>query len=276
MGQSGEQILMSLAILPAVVLLFYIRKKDLIEKEPIGLILKLMGFGALSTISAIILETIGGGILGAVFSQNSMPYIVLENFFVVGLAEELGKLFVLKKCTWKNPEFNYTYDAVVYAVAASLGFAVLENILYVLDGGLSTALMRAVTAIPGHTVFGVIMGYYYGMAKKAEMQFDHGNEKKYLRHALFVPLIVHGFYDYCLSVGNVLMLIVFLVYDIGIVVFAIQLVKKLAREDSPLVTRFSQPDMQFGPGASAAPNEFRQPVQPNQFYGPQDQNRPPM
>lgn len=266
--------LLALALLPAAALLFYIRKKDKIEQEPMKLIVKLVGFGALSTISAMILEEIGGAIVGAVFPEQSMAYIFLENFFVVALAEESGKLFVLKKCTWKNPEFNYTYDAVVYAVAASLGFAALENVLYVVFmGGLSTALLRAVTAIPGHTVFGVIMGYYYGVAKKWEMQFDQEKAKKYMRHALIVPLLIHGFYDYCLSVESGLMTLVFLVYDIGIVVFAFQLVKKLAREDAPLVTRFSQP---ASPVGAPAPNEFRPPVPPNEFYGPHDRNRPPM
>lgn len=235
------QYLLSLALLPAILLMLYIHKMDKIEKEPFGLLAKLVIFGALTTISAVILENIGDAILGAILPESSIPYIFLENFFVVAAAEEAGKYFVLKKTTWKNPAFNYTFDAVVYAVAASLGFAALENVLYVFDGGLSVAILRAFTSIPGHTIFGVFMGCYYGMAKKAELAFNQDAMKKYLRHALIVPLLAHGFYDYCLTVGSTLMLLVFAVYDIALAVYAFRLVKKLSATDSPVVTQFNPP-----------------------------------
>ena len=83
--------------------------------------------------------------------------------------EEGGKYFVLKHKTWRHPAFNYTFDAVVYAVTAALGFAVAENILYVMDGGVGVALLRAAVAVPGHAFDGVFMGYYYGIAKTAQL-----------------------------------------------------------------------------------------------------------
>lgn len=91
------------ALLPAAALLFYVRKQDKIEAEPGGMIMKFCGFGALTIISAVILETLGGAVLGAVFPEDSLIYIALDNFLIIAGAEEGGKLFALKKGTWKSP-----------------------------------------------------------------------------------------------------------------------------------------------------------------------------
>lgn len=233
--------LLAAAVLPAIALLCYIRKLDKIEAEPMSMMIRLCGFGALTVISAVILELIGGMILGAFFAEDSLIYLLLHNFVVVAGAEESGKLLALKKGTWKSPEFNYTYDAVVYATAASLGFAAVENIMYVMDGGFTVALMRAATAIPGHTVFGVFMGFYYGLAKKAEMRRDIPGMQHQLSLALIVPVLLHGFYDFCLSIGSTLFIAVFLVFFILFVVYAFKKVKKLAAEDESVVQIFNPP-----------------------------------
>lgn len=104
----------------------------------------------------------------------SRKYIAVSDnslFVIVAIAEESSKYFFLKKRTWNNPEFNCQYDGVVYAVFVSLGFALWENINYVLSYGFSTAIVRAITAIPGHACFGVFMGVFYGLARK---QYNRG------------------------------------------------------------------------------------------------------
>ena len=93
-------------------------------------------------------------------------------FGVVAFSEEGAKYFLLKRRTWNSAAFNCQFDGVVYAVFVSLGFALWENISYVLMYGLSTALVRAVTAVPGHACFGVFMGVWYGLAKRL-----HGRER---------------------------------------------------------------------------------------------------
>ena len=113
-------IFLILAVLPAVILLAYIYNKDRVEKEPPGLLFRLFLLGALSTVPAIFFELCGQSIFGAFFNEKSLIYIICENFLVVALAEEGCKYFFLKRTTWKAPAFNYTFDAVVYAVVISL------------------------------------------------------------------------------------------------------------------------------------------------------------
>ena len=233
--------LLAAALLPAVVLLIYIRKMDKIEAEPTGMLMKLCGFGALTVISAVILETIGSILLSCFLPEDSFLYIALDNFLIVAGAEEGGKLFALKKGTWKSPEFNYTYDAVVYAVAVSLGFAAVENVMYVLDGGFGTAILRALTSIPGHAVFGVFMGLYYGVAKKEEMRRNESGMRFHLVSALIVPVLLHGFYDFTLSVGSGFFLLIFFVFFIILIIMSFLLVRKLSKQDEPVVQIFSPP-----------------------------------
>ena len=120
-----------------------------------GLMLSFVIFGILSTFAAIVTEQIGEAILGILLPQSSTAYNVLLYFVVVALSEEGFKYLLLKKRTWYSSEFNCQFDGVVYAVFVALGFALWENISYVLMYGLGTAAVRAVTAVPGHACFGV-------------------------------------------------------------------------------------------------------------------------
>ena len=229
--------LLSAALAPAVLLFFYIRKKDKNEQEPMSMLLQLAGLGALSIIPAIIIELVGEAILGLIVSPDSAVYAFIECFFIIAVAEEGCKFICMFLRTWWSKEYNYTFDAVVYAVSVSLGFAALENILYVFDGGFATALLRALTAVPGHTIFAVYMGYYYGVAKKASC-----TRKIPLTIAGFIisfvlPVLIHGFYDFCLSVDSWLFIIIFLMFDVVITVLAFLTVNRLSREDSPVVQK---------------------------------------
>lgn len=225
------KLLFGLSVLPALLLMMYIRSKDKIEKEPPRLLVKLFMFGALTTISAAIIEVIGEYALDSFLSSDTLPYALISNFLIIALAEEGGKLFVLKKITWRSPEFDYTFDAVVYSVAVSLGFATLENVLYVfMNGTVGIAVMRGILAVPGHAIDGIYMGYFYGLAKRGEAQGDEGQKSRSLMLALIVPVLIHGFYDFCLT-WNGEMLIVFIVFEILITILALRKVNQLSRED---------------------------------------------
>lgn len=251
-----------LAVLPAIVLLVVIYRADNIEKEPFSLMAKVFGLGALTTISAMILEEIGMYILSFFFYTPNALYTFFEMFCVVALAEEAGKYFVLKKATWKNKEFNFSFDGIVYSVCASLGFATLENILYVFQGGFSTAVMRAITAVPGHCIFGIFMGIYYGIAKGCELRGDENGKKLNLKKALLVPIFLHGFYDFSCSLEYDGMFLVFILLEIFMTVNAIKMVKKMSKEDKPLNPEVQMTAPSVDSVGSVAPVVFPENIQP--------------
>ena len=226
-----------LAILPCAVLFIIIWRAGKIEKEPPALLIKLLIGGALTVISAMILGLIGTAILEVLVVQGSMLYLLIDNFIVTALVEEGGKYFVLKKLTWRSPAFDHTFDAVVYAVTASLGFAVVENILYLADATLGLAFMRGILSVPGHVIDGVFMGYFYGIAKQCEHRGEYGGMKRNLKLALIVPMLLHGFYDFCLCTEDETFLVIFFIFEIIITVAAIIKVRKLSKQDAPIIQK---------------------------------------
>lgn len=210
--------LLLIAILPAALLMFVICKCDRVEPEPVSLIFKVMGLGMLTVFPSIICEMIGGAFVELYAEiarqRETAIYFALENFLVIGLAEEFWKLFVVKKYIWKKKEFNYRFDAIVYCVASSLGFALLENIMYVFQYGFMTGVMRAVLSVPGHCTFAVFMGFFLGDAKLYEARGNMKKKKQMLLLALIAPMLVHGFYDFCLSMQEPILTLVFLLFVI--------------------------------------------------------------
>ena len=187
--------LFALALIPVVVLLVFIYLRDKKEKEPIGLLIGLFFAGMGTCLTAMILELIGESILNAVFPYESMIKQLIFAIVIVGPAEELGKFAVLRLITWKNKHFDYSYDAIVYAVFVSLGFACFENVGYSFMYGLGTALLRMFTAVPGHACFAVFMGYFYSKAKYASVRGKKADFSKFMTLTLVVPILGHGIYD---------------------------------------------------------------------------------
>ena len=237
-------ILAFLAVLPAAVLLIVIYKLDNIEKEPVSLMAKVFGFGALSVISAILMEMAGSAILSLFFRTENALYNAIMYFCVVGFSEEIGKFVALKLGTWKNREFNFSFDGIVYGACATLGFATVENIMYCFQYGLSVAITRAIMSVPGHCIFGVFMGIYYGMAKRCELNGDEEGKKKNIFKSLLIPILLHGTYDFCLSYQYDGIMLVFIVFEIAMVTAAIKRVLKMSKTDSPLA-----PEMQMAVGS---------------------------
>lgn len=222
-------------VIPAILLLGYIYKLDSIEREPIGLILKLILFGALSTVAAGLLEQIGVRIL--YFFGWCLPrpiYYAIQNFLIVGLAEEGIKFLALKKGTWYHRAFNYRFDAVIYAVSVALGFAACENVMYILHFGLGVAPIRAITAIPMHCICGIFMGHYYGEAKLAEARHRWGTMDLFLHAAWIIPLLLHGFYDFAAESQDPLLTLLFLGYVVIVDIVAFLAVRRYARADTPV------------------------------------------
>ena len=224
-------ILIAAAVIPAIVLLVYVYKADRLEKEPKALLGKLILQGIISTSLAVFTERIGTRVLGWVLSENTWVYQILFNFLVVGLSEEGFKYLLLKRSTWFSPHFNCQFDGVVYAVFVSLGFALWENIDYVIMFGFQTALVRAVTAIPGHACFGVFMGAWYSLAKSHER---HGHEKYCKlcqRLAVICPVLTHGMYDLIATVDRTEYALYFVAFIALIFFAAYTMIRKLSKQD---------------------------------------------
>ena len=181
-----------LAVLPPLLIAFYIYKKDKFDKEPKELILKSFLFGCLSIIPVVILELI--------FNENIFSNYFVYMFCGVALVEEGMKYFFLKKYLFDKPEFNEPFDGIVYAVMVSLGFATVENLVYVFiyypDQQISVAIQRMISAIPLHASCGVIMGYYVGLAKFSS------NSRNLLLKGVFFATLLHAIYNYFILLEN--------------------------------------------------------------------------
>ena len=226
-----------LAVVPPLFLMHYVYRLDAIEKEPPGLIMKLVFLGMASCIPAGLIESLLCNVLFSFMDPFGLPAILIEHFLIIAMAEEGVKFWVPKR-TWNDPAFNYRFDGVVYAVAAAIGFALLENVMYVFSsegGEIATGIMRAVTSIPGHCTFGVFMGLYYGEAKLASVRGDEVLSRYMMKKAYHIPVLLHGFYDFVLSTDYDFMIIVFYIYIFVLYKYAKKRIQAAAASDEPLV-----------------------------------------
>ena len=228
---SFQFILIVAAVIPALLLMYFVYRSDRLEKESFHLLKSLALAGVFATLIAMLLERIGERLLVWLVNSETM-YNLLLYFVVVAVSEEGAKYFLMKRRTWNNPEFNCQYDGVVYALFVSLGFALWENISYVLMFGFGTALIRAVTAIPGHACFGVFMGVFYGLARRAYNYGDAASSKTYRIMAVVVPTLLHGTYDYIATMGTDNGAIAFFIFVGAMFIVSFFLVRKMARSDN--------------------------------------------
>ena len=222
------------ALLPALFLMRYIYRKDTIEKEPRGMLVGLVFLGVAAALVAVVLESIGQGILSGYMQQDDPAYTVIMAFLVVAVVEEGTKFLFLYWRTWKDPNFNFHFDGIVYAVFVSLGFAAFENISYVMGYGLTTAFFRAILSIPAHMGFAVFMGLFYARAKLCHDAGDSRGRRRNLWAGYLSAVLLHGFYDACALLGTLLSALLFLVFVIVMYIVVIRIVKKESREDRPI------------------------------------------
>ena len=180
----------SLAVVPAVILLIYFYNKDKQKKEPVSMVLKIFIFGFISVIPAIIIEMLLSWFIP---DSSQISNILIRSFISAALVEEYIKYKTVGLFALPNKNFDEIADGIVYTITASLGFAVFENIFYSF-GPVSTLILRGLTAIPLHAFASGIMGYYIGKSK-----FGNSN----LRYkGLAIAVLIHGFYDFFLFYGS--------------------------------------------------------------------------
>ena len=186
--------LLLLAIAPVTIIILYIYFKDKFEKEPIGFLFKNFILGAtVSVIITLIVSVFASKLFPLTDAKNIFQQF-LQAFVVVALVEEFSKYIIVKFYAQKSKEFNEPFDGIVYAVMVSMGFAALENVLYVLKYGVATGFTRAFTAVPAHATFAIIMGFFMGKAKFSK------NRISLNILGLLAATIFHGAYDFFLFI----------------------------------------------------------------------------
>ena len=198
------------AITPGIALALLFYWFDRHDREPLGMLLKVFIFGAVYVFPTILIENfllffnIFGGVLGVAYTA----------FIVAGLTEEYMKRKVVLKYVYSNPVFNEKLDGIIYCVMAALGFATLENIMYVVfafSDVESVGYYRAIISVPAHMLFAVTMGYYLSLAKFSSTPEEH---RYFFKKSLSVPAIMHGVFDFILMSNIQLLMILFIPFVI--------------------------------------------------------------
>jgi RsiW-degrading membrane proteinase PrsW (M82 family) len=190
--------LLGLTLGPGLAIAIFVYWKDKLDPEPRKLLIRAFLLGCLSVLPAIALNILLKTILKVSLRESILDTFIYA-FFVVGLAEEFSKYIFLRWNLFKRPEFDEPYDGITYAVMIGMGFATVENILYVYkaSNAYEVAWMRAFTAVPAHATFAIAMGYFTGLAK-----FSKEKSFWYLMKGLVVAIVMHGFYDFLLIQRN--------------------------------------------------------------------------
>ena len=229
--------LLILSLAPVFIIAGYIYFRDKYEREPIRLLLMALFVGALTVIPIFFVESFLSGFSGLFSGLFNAAW---NAFVVAAFSEELFKYIALYLLIWKSKEFNDKLDGIVYAVFISLGFAAVENVLYVMGNGFGTGISRAITAVPAHAIFGITMGFYFGLAKFYEKKRYHLKLK-----ALFYPIILHGIYDFILFTGMDWLGIIFLGFLVYLYISGLKRIKQLS-DQSIYKTDFDLLNEKFG------------------------------
>ncbi len=188
---TGFLLYTTVTLAPIFAVMAYVVWRDRHEQEPRGMLFRMFAYGILSVFITLILSSAVD--LFVEIDQSTQIGIFVYAFFQVALIEELSKYVFVRGVVYNNAHFNEPFDAIVYAVMVSMGFAALENVLYVSGYGLGTGVLRAFTAVPAHATFAVMMGYFMGIQK-----FGGPDKANYGTYGLLVATFFHGAYDFFL------------------------------------------------------------------------------
>ena len=227
----AELLLFATSILPVIIIGLYMYKKDN-QKEPILLLLKLFIGGIGSCFLVIIISKILGLILpifSASISELNGFDLIIHVFICVALVEEFSKWLIAYKISYNDYNFDEFFDMIIYCVYVALGFAFFENLFYVYSYGITTGIVRALLAVPGHACDGMLMGYYLGLAKINKVNNRNNQSNKYLFLSILIPTITHGIYDYLLSLNGIIPIIIFIVFIIIMYIYVIKNINKISK-----------------------------------------------
>jgi len=220
--------LLVLAIAPGVFLTWFFYVRDRYEREPKKLIILTYLLGMLSVIPAFFLELFGEWLL----PYDGLITLLVDVFIVIALTEEFMKFCAVRVLAYTSAEFNEVMDGIVYFSVAALGFATLENVIYVLRYGLVTGIIRAILSVPSHALWGGIMGYQVGLAK-----FQGLNDNMRFLLGLLQAVFLHGLYDFIVISFDPILGLFMLAALVLLSSASLYTLMKKASEMSPFTTR---------------------------------------
>ncbi|SDN37904.1 glutamic-type intramembrane protease PrsW [Alkalicoccus daliensis] len=217
--------ILTAACAPAIALLLYFYLKDQFELEPFHMVIRSYVFGGLLVFPVMFIQY-------AVITETGISSSFLLSVILAPFTEEFLKWFTVMFTVYFHMHFNQRYDGIVYACAVGLGFASVENIFYLIENGLDTAFLRAVFPVTSHALFGVVMGYYFGLAKFS------AKRKTFLLISFLVPLLLHSVYNVILLAPGswAYLLVTFMIF---MWIFAMKKVKSANKAQAADEWRFS-------------------------------------
>ena len=235
-------LLFVIAVLPVALLMIYIYRQDKYQKEPVKSLIKAFVGGMIAIPLDILLVLCFDLIFkGTAFYET----VFFSSFIEAGIPEELCKFLIFMIFIWNDKNFDEYFDGIIYATFIGLGFACVENIEYVFQYGFATGVVRALLSVPGHFLFGVVMGYFLSMAK-----FHPEQRSKYLWTGLLLAILAHGLFDWLLMSANVLPIVggviyaLFLAGDIALWRLGLRYIKK-QQENSLAQANANDPNFQL-------------------------------
>lgn len=185
-------VILALALAPGVFWAWYFYRRDKYEPEPAALIVKIFFLGALVTFPVAFVEGLFGLFIVSPLIMGAV---------IAPIVEEYGKFWVVRRFAYPHPEFNEPMDGIVYAAAAALGLATLENVLYVFTAyltspalALGTIAVRAIFSVPGHALFAAVWGYALGRAKFTTAE----RRPAIILRGLLLGMALHGIFNFLL------------------------------------------------------------------------------
>ncbi len=188
-------VLLFLSVLPAALLIIFIYRQDKYQKEPFKSLCKAFFGGMLAVVFTIVTVRIIDYTIGLIPYLNQTVFY--DSFITAGIPEELCKFLIFMIFIWNDKNFDEYFDGIVYASFISLGFATVENIMYVMPGGIGTGIVRALISVPAHFLFGVILGYFLSLAK-----FNSDKKGRYIIIGLLIAMAAHGLFDWLLMFSD--------------------------------------------------------------------------
>lgn len=223
--------LFKIAVFPVIFLLYFVHKKDP-HPEQMKFLMKIFGLGCLSAIPVLFCEMFYDRVLQIPDSYGSLA-LFWNTFLGIAFVEEIFKWIAMFAMSYRSKKFDETYDGIVYGAFSSMGFACIENLLYVVLGfSVVTGVLRAITAVPGHFCYGVIMGYFMSKAR-----YNKENGKSgiiYILLSILIPTALHALYDYLILDDTGLNILIWFVLIIAMFISCFILIIRAAKNNAPI------------------------------------------
>ncbi len=215
-------------LLPSLTWLFYYLRKDA-HPEPKKTVLKIFLWGALITLPVFIVQ-IGLAYLLARISLGAIANALVYWFLVIAFSEEFFKYLIIKAKVINSPDLDEPLDIMLYMVIAALGFAAVENILYLfvpigqisfnqlINRTVVITIIRFIGATFLHTLCSAVIGYFLAIS------FCEAKRKyELLVLGIIMATVLHGIYDFSIMTleGNakfavpmiIMLTLVFLIFS---------------------------------------------------------------